>query len=128
LPVRLVDEREDISVNDPDVTLGESLLRRLDETGLAPAAAYWLLTELGYWRLDLRIPQMDDLPRPEAAQRVQAVIGDAPGDAQFALLAEDEHRLRALRETISLQDDGVRIQDSSLAGIHFSDCYVLRLS
>src|SRR5690349_12540187 len=57
---------------------GGTLLRQLDERGVPPSSAFWLLTEVGIWKLVLAEPTVGLSGPKELYTHVQRILEASP--------------------------------------------------
>ena len=119
------------------IDAGAALIRKLDESGLQPAAAFWFYApDAQAWKLVLAEVKVGTEGPKEVYRRIQRLLGKAP--KQFAELSLDDVALakpdaplvNLLRTAIRTGPgiSGIRFSNNVINGTVIQDAYIYRLS
>jgi len=122
------------------IDAGAALVRKLDESGLPPDAAFWFyFTDAQAWKLVLAEVKVGRDGPKEVYRRIQRLLGKEP--KQFAALSLDDVTLvkpdalvvnllrTALRTSLRTGPgiSGLRFSNNAIDGTVIEDAYIYRL-
>jgi hypothetical protein len=117
------------------IAAGEHLVRRMDETGLRPDAAFWLHDpESGTWSLVLAEMKVKTGGARSFYATLRSELADAPEIgtltiADITAVPPDHPLVRLLRSALTTGPgiSGIRFSNNVINGILVDDAYVYRL-
>jgi hypothetical protein len=122
------------SLVEPDVAAGAALVQALDEAGLDVRAAFWfLIPELGVWRLFLALPSVATEGRRAAYERIQRIIremdDEPPRLDDVSVVPPDNEIAKLLRSAVQTGPElaSIRFSSNTVNGVFVEDAFIYRL-
>lgn len=118
------------------IEAGANLVRKLDERGLAPDAAFWLYSpDLQAWKLVLAAVKVGQVGPRKVYQEIQETLNDTPELQDLTLdvvsiSKPDSPVIVLLRTAISTGPGirGIRFKNNVINGTLIEDAYIYRLN
>lgn len=117
------------------IDAGVALVRKLDESGFSPCAAFWIYSsEENDWKLKIANEKVGEEGPRKAYGKIQRILMANPDEFKslslddISLARPDESFIQLLRRALHTGDDisGIRFKDAVVEGAFIDDAYIYR--
>jgi hypothetical protein len=117
------------------IEAGVALIRRLDESGFSPCAAFWIYSpEANDWKLKIANAKVGEEGPRKAYGKIHDILLEHPDEFNelslddISLTRPDESFIKLLRRAIHTGEgiSGIRFKDAAVDGVFIDDAYIYR--